>query len=158
METASNLDRHFLLSDILAEDSDFTIRVIDTPPNAGICSIAALVTATHVVCPVATEPAAWEQMRAFEELIGQVKRRMNPHLEWLGIIPTRYDSRNNLDREVLAALKAKYGVLCFSPIRASVKWRESMTSLAPPWAQPLSDYLVVTNEILGRLGYEEITS
>lgn len=156
-ETAANLDRHFLLADVLS-DSDFQFRVIDTPPNSGICTIAALVAASHVICPVSTEPAAWEQMAAFEALLAQVKRRMNPHLEWLGILPTRFDGRNNLDNEVLKALKEKYGSLCFSPVRSSVRWREVMVSLGPPWHQQSTDYLTITNEILARLNHEKIIS
>ncbi len=156
-ETAANLDRHFLLADVLS-DSDLQFRVIDTPPNSGICTIAALVAASHVICPVSTEPAAWEQMAAFEALLAQVKRRMNPHLEWLGIIPTRFNVRNNLDNEVLKAINEKYGSLCFSPVRSSVRWREAMVSLGPPWNQQSTDYMTITNEILERLNHEKIIS
>lgn len=159
IETSSVLDRHFLLSDILESDVDFTFKIIDTPPSQNICSTASLVSATHVICPVATEPAAWEQMQTFDGVIAQVKKRLNPKIEWLGILPTRFDGRNNLDREVLKALNDRYGTLCFPPIRSSVKWREAMVSLAPPWSSvSLNDYEAFTNEVLERIGYEKILS
>jgi chromosome partitioning protein len=153
-ETAADVDRAYLLSDSLG-NADFRFVVVDTPPTSGLQAIASLVAATHVVTPITCEPASWEQLPAFERLLAQIKKRLNLNLNWIGILPTRFDSRNKLDREILDDLRSRYGDQVLSPIRATVRLREVMVQGVPPWHQPSPDYFTFTNELLERIGHEE---
>jgi chromosome partitioning protein len=130
-ETASNFDRYYILRDLLdsTQGADFTI--IDTPPSStSLMTVAALVAATHVLTPISTDAAAFEQLPAFERLLDQVKRRLNPNLVWAGILPTRFDGRRRLDNEVLDALRAKYP-LVHPPVAESVRIKEGMAKGLP---------------------------
>lgn len=152
-ETAANFDRQFLMADALKDTDDFKFRIIDCPSSVSINTVASLVAATHVIAPVLCEPNSWEQLGAFKDLYEQVKKRLNVHLRWIGILPTRFDGRNNLDREVLESLRSEYGAFVFSPIRSTVKLRETLIAGKPPWTQPNEDYQQFANELLERINY-----
>jgi len=160
VETAANIERHYLLSDSLDGLTDFDFILVDTPPNTGINSVASL-TGSHVLVPVELSPKAWDQIPSFESLYKQVTRRINPTLEILGIVPTKYD-HTNLARETLEALREKYGSLVTEPILKTVRIPEVMAQGLPPWKQEKSqDYLNLCNELLRRWKYgkeEEISA
>jgi chromosome partitioning protein len=152
VETASDFERPYILQDTIRGAADVTL--IDCPPSTGVQTLASLVAATHVLTPVATEPNCWEQLGSFERLYEQVKRRLNPTLEWVGVLPTRYDSRNILDREVLLSLRDRFKKSLFEPIRATVRLREAMAQKLP--AENV-DYQYFTNELLRRISNEQIS-
>lgn len=126
-ETVGDLDRYYGLRDALdALGSDADITVIDTPPgSSSLLTVMALVAATHVVTPVSLDPAAFEQLPSIERLIAQVRRRLNPDLKWIGILPMRFDGRRRLDNEVLVALRS-YNVFMHPPVPESVRVKEVM--------------------------------
>ena len=66
-------------------------------------------------------------------------RNVHEHLKHpvyvLGVVPTFYDARHKLGREVTDTLKAKFGELCFPPVRANMKLRE-----APAAKQSIFEY------------------
>jgi chromosome partitioning protein len=121
-ETAVDLDRHYLLGDSVEKfGAGADLAIIDTPPGGGsVLSVNALVAATHVLTPVTLEPAAFEQIPTTLRLIDQVRRRLNPGIKWLGILPTRFDRRRNLE-----ALQGSGGV-GHPPVPESVRVKEAM--------------------------------
>ena len=129
-QTASDFDRPYLLRDALDSDINADIVVIDTPPGGSLFTINALVAATHVLSPLSLDALSWDQIPAFEKLLDQVRRGLNPGLDWLGILPTRYDSRRKLDNEVLTELRTLHA-LVHSPITESVRIKETMARGAP---------------------------
>jgi cellulose biosynthesis protein BcsQ len=80
--------------------------------------------------PISTDAAAYEQLPAFERLLEQIQRRLNPQLAWARILPTRFDGRRRLDNEVLAALMEKYPVI-LPPATESVRVKEAMAKGLP---------------------------
>ena len=155
-ETSGDLDRAYVLSDALASSSAFDFVIIDTPPSPGIQTVASLVAATAVVSPVTCDPASYEQLPTFEVLLAQVRRRANPSLIWAGILPTRFDSRNTLDNEVLQEMRNRYGPgFVMDPVRATVRLREAQAQGLPPWQQTCGDYLTATNDLLRRLSIHD---
>jgi len=81
------------------EDYDFII--IDAPPNLGLMTYMALVAADAVLIPVQTEPPDAMGVALLLDTVQKVQRRLNPRLRITGILPTRYNSRQAVDREVL---------------------------------------------------------
>lgn len=154
LETASQIDRHYMLLDRLDGLSDFDFVLVDTPPNTGICTVNSL-TGNYVLPPIVTDPKSFDQIDAFESLIRQVKRRINPQLQLLGVLPTKHN-HTVIAREALNALNERFGSLCFQPIHSTVRLMECMAQGAPPWNQEKSeDYKHLTNSILRKLNYEK---
>lgn len=140
-QSAGDLDRYYLLRDALAQcASSIDIVVIDTPPASGsVLVVAALVAATHLIAPISTDAAAAEQLPAFERFYSQIRKRLNPDLNWIGILPTMYDARRNLDNEVLEELR-KIGPVVFPPVPTAVKIREAMATGTPATSKPIAHY------------------
>lgn len=130
--------------------------VIDTPPALGLVTLAALAAADVVVAPVACEAEAYEQLDRLERFIEQrVARRLRPGQRVHWIIPTRYDARRLLDREVVEMLTEKHAGQVTSPVREGVAARDAYTAGQPvsgyaPRSNVATDYAAAVAPILAR--------
>lgn len=90
------------LSEALATISnDYDFVVIDAPPNLGLLTYMALVAADKVFVPVQTEPPDAMGVALLLDTVSKIQRRLNSRLRVGGILPTRFNSRQAVDREVL---------------------------------------------------------
>ncbi|WP_170245086.1 ParA family protein [Pararhodospirillum oryzae] len=108
-----------VLREKLAEVTDrYDYILIDCQPSIGILTTNALAAATHVLVAVQTEAYALMGVTALLNVIETVRRRLNPHLAILGLLPTLFDRRNSTDREVLQYMQDNYAGLTaiFPPI------------------------------------------
>lgn len=108
--------------------------VIDAPPAMSGLTLAALAAADKVVAPVACEGQAVHQLERFRETISyHIARRVRKGQRIHSIIPTRYDGRRLLDRDVVLGLKNTYGdqILVTDPIRESQAVKESYVAQLP---------------------------
>jgi chromosome partitioning protein len=83
--------------------------IIDAPPHLGMLTWMALTAAREVLVPVRTEPYDTMGVGLILATINKVQRRLNPGLRLCGILPTQYDRRKSVDREVLVQLMAALG-------------------------------------------------
>ena len=92
-----------------AAQKRYDFIIIDCPPSLDLIVINALVAADEVLVPLQAEFLALKGMQELLITMERVKRRLNPRLELIGILPTLYKSRALHSQEVLAAVKEKYG-------------------------------------------------
>ena len=83
--------------------------VIDAPPHLGMLTWMALTAAREVLVPVRTEPYDTMGVGLILATINKVQRRLNPGLRLAGVLPTQYDRRKSVDREVLLQLVSALG-------------------------------------------------
>lgn len=83
--------------------------VIDAPPNLGMLTWMALTAGQEVIIPVRTEPYDTMGVGLILGTLNKVQRRLNPGLRLAGILPTQYNRRKLVDREVLGHLIAAMG-------------------------------------------------
>jgi chromosome partitioning protein len=99
--------------------------IIDCPPSIGVLTTNALMASDGVIIPVDVGFYSLVGVRQFLAKIEDVKE-MNPKLELLGIVVTRYSERNVISREVLQKVKEGFGDKLFkTPIRHDVKLIEA---------------------------------
>jgi chromosome partitioning protein len=80
--------------------------LIDCPPTLGLLTLNALVAADGVIIPVQTQFYALKGFTALMNVIGQIKTKgLNPRLRVLGLLPTFYDRRTLLGRDMLQELR-----------------------------------------------------
>ena len=148
--------REFLLKETIEGLNKFDYVFIDCPPSLGLLTLNALTTAREVYIPLQTEFLALQGMRKLLETIDIVKKRLNKNIEITGIIATRYDSRKNLNREVVEKIEGYFGNRLFKTlIRDNVSLAE-----APSFGQTIfeyksnsygaKDYLNLCNEIINK--------
>lgn len=95
--------------------------VIDAPPNLGMLTWMALAAAEQAIIPVRTEPYDTMGVGLILSTISKIQRRLNPALRLAGILPTQFDRRKSVDREVLIHLAGSLGttVPLLVPVPAS---------------------------------------
>ena len=129
--------------------------VIDTPPALGLVTLAALAAADVVVAAVACETEAYDQLDRLVEVIAQrIAPRMKPGQRVHWIVPTRYDSRRLLDRDVVDMLTEQHPGRVTAPVREAVAARDAYTSGMPvsvfaPGSGIAADYAAALAPIIG---------
>ena len=86
-------------------DRQFDVVIIDCPPTLGLLTINSLVASNRVIIPVQTQYYAIKGLTALIKVINTIKIKLNHDLEVLGLLPTFYDGRTVLAREMLENLK-----------------------------------------------------
>jgi chromosome partitioning protein len=87
-----------------ADQYDYVL--IDCAPTLGLLTLNALVAADGVIIPVQTQYYALKGFSALLNVINQIRSKgLNPRLRVLGLLPTFYDGRTLLGRDMLQELR-----------------------------------------------------
>lgn len=134
VELMTAIGREMALKDKLTPDliDRYSHVLIDCPPTLGLLTLNALVAANGVIIPVQTQYYALKGVAALLKIIKTVQARLNPHLAILGLLPTFYDNRTILDRDMLESLNGLGDHQVFrTVIKRSVKIGEAPTAGVP---------------------------
>jgi chromosome partitioning protein len=103
--------------------------LIDCPPSLGLLTINALLAADEVHIPIAMTYLALEGVGQVMDAIEAVKRELgHPTLAITGVIPTFFDGRTRLSREILQSIRDHFGEVVFATaIRKNVKLDEAQS-------------------------------
>ncbi|MEI6181204.1 MAG: AAA family ATPase [Chloroflexales bacterium] len=78
--------------------------LIDCPPSLSLLTLNALTAADEYLVPCETQFLALRGLNHLTKTVDRIKRRTNPRLKLLGVLPTKFNPRTTLDNEVLAEL------------------------------------------------------
>jgi chromosome partitioning protein len=108
---------------------DYHYILIDCPPSLGLLTINALLAAGEVYIPIAMTYLALEGVGQVMDAIEAVKRELDhPTLTISGVIPTFFDGRTRLSREILQSIRDHFGEVVFATsIRKNVKLDEAQS-------------------------------
>lgn len=145
------------LRNALASVSDrYDYLLIDCPPSLGHLTVGALSAAEGVVVPLQCEYFALEGVSELVSTVRRVQGGLNPKLRIEGILPTMFDERTNLSREVVDEIRRHFGDRVFR----TVVPRNIRLAEAPSHGQPILSYdiksrgaeayLALAREIIGR--------
>src|SRR6185295_7235446 len=136
-ELFTALGREQVLRDALEGQVDaYDFVLIDCPPNLGLLTVNGLVAANSVIIPVQTQYYAMKGLNNLVKVINMIRMKLNRDLRILGLLPTFYDSRTNLARDMLDELRVVGDHHVFSSIiRNTVKLGE-----APLVGRPITTY------------------
>ncbi|MBT3225529.1 MAG: ParA family protein [Deltaproteobacteria bacterium] len=106
VELVSTADREMRLKSVLSPIKDnFDCIIIDCPPSLGLLTINALVAADSILIPLQCEYYAMEGISQLLVTINRIKEALNPNIRIEGILPTMYDVRNNISKQVIEEVK-----------------------------------------------------
>lgn len=88
------------------EHSDHNLVIIDTPPNAGILTLNALVASTHVLICADPEEDAISGVKRIANIVGQIEKERGKAPAILGTLATRVDAVLGRHADGLAQLQA----------------------------------------------------
>ena len=106
--------------------STYDYVLIDCPPNLGLLTVNGLVASTGVIIPVQTQYYAMKGLNNLVKVINAIRLKLNRDLKILGLLPTFFDGRTNLARDMLDELRVVGDHHVFSSIvRNTVKLGEA---------------------------------
>jgi chromosome partitioning protein len=117
------------LSKILKNYTGYDYCLIDCPPSLGVLTTNALTAAQSVIIPVSTELLAERTVKLIMATIEDIQSNdPRGELQIWRILATIYDQRLAHHREILEALRVKYGQLLYSePVKATTKYKDAVT-------------------------------
>ena len=136
-ELFTALGREQILREALQDQiTAYDYVIIDCPPNLGLLTVNGLVAANGVIIPVQTQYYAMKGLTNLVKVINAIRLKLNRDLKILGLLPTFYDARTNLARDMLDELQVVGDHHVFSSIvRNTVKLGE-----APLVGRPITTY------------------
>ena len=138
VELFNAIGREMALRGKLGQDivQRYSYILIDCPPTLGLLTLNALVAANGVIIPVQTQYYAIKGLTALIKVINTIRVKLNHDLEILGLLPTFYDGRTILAREMLENLRELGDQRVFNTmIKNTVKLGE-----APLTGRPVTEY------------------
>ncbi len=135
----------------------FDYLILDCPPSLGFLSINGLTAANEVLIPLQTQFFALQGMTKLLDVVRLVRKRLNPSLRLLGIVPCLYDARTKLSQEVIDEVASHLGnLLLKTRIRPNVKLAEAPSHGKTifeyaPESRGALDYMSLAREIAGEL-------
>jgi chromosome partitioning protein len=130
---------------------------MDCPPSLGLLAVNALVAATAMLIPMQAEFFALQGLSGLMGVVDLVKKRLNPGLEFLAIVPCMVDARRNLSTEVLAEVQGHFGDrVSTARIRTNVRLAEAPSHGLSifdydPESNGAADYMNLADDLLARL-------
>ena len=104
------MSRETALRNYLSEVKDkYDYILIDCMPSLGMVTINALSAADSVIIPVQAQYLPAKGMTQLVQTISRVKKRINPGLKIDGMLLTLVDSRTNLAKSTVEALRENFG-------------------------------------------------
>jgi len=136
-ELFTAMGREQILREALEGQIDaYDFVLIDCPPNLGLLTVNGLVAANGVIIPVQTQYYAMKGLNNLVKVINAIRMKLNRDLRILGLLPTFFDGRTNLARDMLDELRVVGDHHVFgSIIRTTVKLGE-----APLVGRPITSY------------------
>jgi chromosome partitioning protein len=115
---------------------EYAYVIIDCPPNLGLLTVNGLVAANGVIIPVQTQYYAMKGLTNLVKVINAIRLKLNKDLRIMGLLPTFYDGRTNLAKDMLEELRVVGDHHVFdSIVRNTVKLGE-----APLVGRPITTY------------------
>ncbi len=128
--------------------------IIDCPPSTGLLTFNALRACDEVIVPVETGYFSLHGLTKMMETLELLKERCNKEI-LIRVLPTRYDTRTKLAREVLSELRAKFRpYLMESTVNFNTKLKEAASFGQPiteydPGSRGYKDFVNLARELMG---------
>jgi chromosome partitioning protein len=139
------------------------VVICDCSPTINLININAIAFADHVIIPVSMDYLAQAGARQTMQILEEINEHSQSPTDIMGILPTFYDGRTKLSREVLEALRERFGDVVFeSVIRVNTSLREAPSFNQTifeysPMSRGAYDYYQLPEEFLGRAESQEKT-
>lgn len=155
MEMASKISRETMLKKLISPIKDgYDYIIIDCPPSLGLLTVNALSASQKTIIPVDFGTFAVVGMAKLMEIIKAVKDNINDSLSENRILLTKYDSRINMHKDMLASIKEGFdGKIFDTIIRTNIALNEAAYNKTPvtvynPQSNGAIDYVNLAKELV----------
>lgn len=124
----TEVDGSYQLLELLNTLADvYEYVFIDTPPNLGSMTAAALYAAHHVLIPTQLEAFSLDGVFDVFDTIDKISKRTNPKLKITGIQPTMCNFIRKEQKDIYENIKDQFGELLLPPISSRAEVTEANT-------------------------------
>ncbi len=150
---STKIGKELILRDaLIVTRTHYDVIVVDCPPNFGNLTVNALVASDYLLAPCDLSPLALQGIESLLAHAQQVGARLNPALDLLGVVITRYDPRTpSLNEAMLEKLGGSFGDALL-PVRVNVS-----TSLSRAQNEG-TDIFEHDQKSKGAQGYRELSA
>ncbi|MDO5666180.1 MAG: ParA family protein [Bacteroidia bacterium] len=155
IELSSEAGREFLLKELIAPiKNNYDYILIDCPPALGLLTLNALTASTDIIIPVESQYLALQGMAKLMDIVNKVQSRLNKDLKIMGILVTKYEVRQTLDRNIVEVINNTFGDKVFKTyIRKNIAIAEAPTQGVDIFeyndnSSGAEDYKKITKEIM----------
>ncbi|MBI5391289.1 ParA family protein [Candidatus Woesearchaeota archaeon] len=99
--------------------------LLDCPPSMGTLATNCMLYAEEAFIPVSTDFLGFKALKSIMKTIETVNEQYGHHLKVTKIIPTMYDQRSKLCKQILNEMKNEFYELVAEPIRVNSKLKEA---------------------------------
>lgn len=123
----AQMGREYILREALQNvRNQYEYVVLDCPPSLNLLTVNALTAADSIIVPLQVEYFAMRGLEQLMDVVGRVRRRLNPNLEILGIVPTMVDVRRTNDQQILQEVTKAYpGMMLDVYVKESIKFADA---------------------------------
>src|SRR5262249_40652857 len=117
LEMAGLMGREYLISELLGplvEDYDYVF--IDCPHAISLLTVNALVSSDFVMLPLPGEFLPLKGVYGFMRQFDVIRKKLNPRLELMGMVMTKYDERKSMNIGVKKQLEEKFENKVFNTV------------------------------------------
>jgi len=128
--------------------------IIDTPPSLGLLTLNALVACEEVIIPIQTHYYALLGMRQLLRTLKVVREEVGHQIEIAGVVPTMYDARTSIGKEIIHGIRDYFGDKVFqSAIHFNIKLVESSMAGVPVFihmraSRGAEEYMSLAKEVM----------
>jgi chromosome partitioning protein len=128
--------------------------IIDTPPSLGLLTLNALVACEEIIIPIQTHYYALLGMRQLLRTLKVVREEVGHQIEIAGVVPTMYDARTSISKEIIEGIRDYFGDKVFqSAIHFNIKLVESSMAGVPVFvhmrtSRGAQEYMSLAKEVM----------
>jgi chromosome partitioning protein len=127
---------------------------IDTPPSLGLLTLNALVACEEIIIPIQTHYYALLGMRQLLRTLKVVREEVGHQIEITGVVPTMYDTRTSISKEIIQGIRDYFGDKVFqTAIHFNIKLVESSMAGVPVYvhmrtSRGAQEYMSLAQELI----------
>ena len=155
LELSARIGReNSLRKKILPVRDSYDYIMLDTPPSLGLLTLNALVACEEVIIPIQTHYYALLGMRQLLRTMKVVREEVGHQIEIAGVVPTMYDARTSIGKEILQGIRDYFGDKVFaSAIHFNIKLVESSMAGVPVFvhmraSRGAQEYMNLAKEVM----------
>ncbi|HWB93570.1 MAG TPA: ParA family protein [Puia sp.] len=117
LEMAGLMGREYLMKDLVDPLTDrYDYIFIDCPHSISLLTVNALVASDYVLLPLPGEFLPLKGVYGFMRQFDIIRKKLNPRLELMGMVMTKYDERKQMNVGVKRQLEAKFDGKVFQTV------------------------------------------
>jgi len=117
LEMAGLMGREYLISDLLKPLVDRYDQIfIDCPHSISLLTVNALVASDYVMLPLPGEFLPLKGVYGFMRQFDLIRKKLNPRLDLMGMVMTKYDERKQMNVGVRKQLEEKFSDKVFQTV------------------------------------------